>query len=61
MIDKDRQFFEFHWEEWVKRNPPPDNWRGTEKQWAFTEMPCWGILGKFLFWFDLWLSRKKSS
>jgi len=53
--EKDTQFFEEHWEEWVKRNPPPDNWEETKKQWAALEMPCRGFFGRCLFW----LLRKK--
>lgn len=24
---------------WLKKNPPPENWKGTKMQWAETEMP----------------------
>ena len=50
MNKKDKQFFEEHWEEWVRCNPPPDNWEGTKKQWAELEMPCMGNLGRLIFW-----------
>lgn len=24
---------------WIKKNPPPPEWRGTAEHWAYTEMP----------------------
>ena len=50
MTERDKQFFNKHWEEWVKRNPAPDYWQGTDKEWAIEEMPYCGFLGKFIFW-----------
>lgn len=55
MNKKDEQFFEKHWEEWVRSNPPPAYWgvKGwTLKQYAELEMPCRGFLGRFLFWLE---------
>ena len=63
MNKKDEQFFEKHWEEWVRRNPPPDywgSWGSTKKQYAELEMPCRGFFGKLFFELDRWLTRKKS-
>lgn len=61
MNKRDQQFFDEHYKEWIKRNPPPDSWfcDGTEKQWAEFEMPCLGFFGRILFGIDKWLSRKK--
>jgi len=53
MNKRDRQFFDKHWEEWVKQNPPPPYWgcRGwTLKEYALLEMPCCGFLGRLEFW-----------
>lgn len=64
MNKRDEQFFEKHWEEWVKRNPPPEfigDWEDTKKAWAELEMPCRGFLGRLFFVIDKWLSRKKLS
>ena len=62
MTEKDVRFFEKHWGEWIRRNPPPAVWTvngGSEKAYAWLEMPCRGFLGKLFFCIGKWL-RKKS-
>jgi len=27
--------------DWLKRNPPPIEWRGTAMEYTYTEMPGW--------------------
>jgi hypothetical protein len=53
MSDKDKAFFELHWIQWVAKNPPPKKWTGTIKEWAETEMPCIGILGRAIYWLSM--------
>lgn len=28
---------------WLKKNPPPEIWKGTKLEYAYTEMPTWKI------------------
>jgi len=60
MTEKDEQFFEEHWEEWVRRNPPPEfvgEWKSAKRAWARLEMPCRGFIGRFLFWLGTILKK----
>jgi len=50
MNKRDQKFFDEHWEDWVKHNPPPDCWIGTKEEWAYDEMPCCGFVGRIGFW-----------
>jgi len=62
MNKRDQKFFDEHWEDWINRNPPPPNYiitKYSSKKWAEWEMPCRGILGRFLFKVGLWLQKKK--
>ena len=53
MSSKDEKFFDENWQQWVDKNPPPEKWIGTKKEWAEFEMPCIGFLGRALFWFSM--------
>lgn len=55
MSDEDREFFELHWIQWVAKNPPPEGWtdKWSIKEWAETEMPCVGLLGRALYWLSM--------
>lgn len=26
-------------EQWIRKNPPPEDWQGSDLDWAYTEMP----------------------
>jgi hypothetical protein len=59
MSDRDKDFFETHWHQWVKRNPPPYGWleKWTLREWAEFEMPCIGFLGRAFYWFSMQLNN----
>jgi len=60
--ERDRRFFEDHWQQWVKRNPPAASWLAagwTLRQWAETEMPSIGWLGRLLWRLEMWLERSQ--
>ena len=51
MTKKDKVFFEKHWQQWVKENPPPKGWlkKWTLRDWAEFEMPSCGFFGRLLY------------
>lgn len=28
---------------WIRENPPPEGWKGTALQYAYSEMPSWMV------------------
>lgn len=54
MTIDDRLTLAFVREEWLRRNPMPDGWRGTVDQWIDLEMPCrLGVWRVLAWWYGL--------